>query len=264
MKTLLYRLLGRRTMKQLYYKVSGKPPYFSENEIILDYFYHTYRKGIMLDVGVHYGESSLPYSEMGWKIIGFEPDPRNRAKIPPIPNLKLYHEAISERDGETLSFYSSPVSTGISSLSAFHPSHQETAKVKTITLKTVCANEQLPKVDFLKIDTEGHDLFALRSFPFERYQPEVILCEFEDHKTVPLGYTYRNLGDLLIEKGYSVYLSEWKPILQYGTTHQWNCLKPYPAKLQDSRAWGNFMAVQPKHKAVFENILNNYLASFGL
>jgi hypothetical protein len=45
-------------------------------------------------------------------------------------------------------------------------------------------------VDFLKIDTESHDLFVHQGYPWECGKPAVIECEFEDAKTVPLGYTF--------------------------------------------------------------------------
>ena len=261
-KQLIFSILGRRNTKNLYYKLSGRKPYFSEAEIILDYFYQHKRKGIMLDVGVHFGESSIPYSELGWEIYGFEPDPENRTKIPNIPHLKLFTDAVSDKDGQVVNFYTSAESSGISSLSSFHSSHQPIAQVKTTTLANVINNENISQVDFLKIDIEGHDLFALKGFPFKKLRPEVILCEFEDYKTVPVGYTYKDLGDFLLEKGYDVYLSEWQPIIKYGTSHQWRSLLPYPTKLTDARGWGNFIAVKTEVKDKFEVILNQYLKAF--
>jgi FkbM family methyltransferase len=261
-KQLIFNLLGRRSTKNLYYKLAGKKPYFSESEIIIDYFYQHKRKGIMLDVGVHFGESCIPYSELGWQIYGFEPDPDNRAKIPSIPLLKLFHDAVADKDGQIVNFYASEESSGISSLSSFHSSHRPIAQVKTVTLDTVITQEKIQKVDFLKIDIEGHDLFALKGFPFKKMSPEIILCEFEDYKTVPVGYTYKDLGDFLLDKGYVVYLSEWQPIIKYGTSHQWRSLLPYPTKLADARGWGNFIAVKSEAKEKFEVALDRYLAGF--
>lgn len=261
-KKLIFNILGRRNTKNLYYKLASKTPYFSESEIIIDYFYAHKRMGVMLDVGVHFGESCIPYSELGWKIYGFEPDPENRKKIPLIPNLTLFHDAVSDKDGQIVNFYASEESSGISSLSSFHSTHRLIAQVKTVTLATIISQKNIQKVDFLKIDIEGHDLFALKGFPFKQMQPEVILCEFEDYKTVPVGYTYKDLGDFLLEKGYAVYLSEWKPIIKYGTSHQWKSILPYPTKLADARGWGNFIAVKQEAKNAFERVLDRYLVSF--
>ncbi len=263
-RKLIFSIFGRRTTKKLYHTLTRKKPYFSEAEIIIDYFCTYPRKGLMIDVGVHFGESCLPYSELGWSIIGFEPDPHNRKKIPTIQGLKLYEEAVSNKDGEVLTFYASDVSTGISSLSSFHTSHRPIAQVKTLSLKTVIEKEKIEKVDFLKIDIEGHDLFALKGFPFAHCLPEIILCEFEDYKTVPVGYTYKDLGDFLLEKGYAVYLSEWHPIIKYGSQHQWRHIRPYPTKLADARGWGNYIAVRAPEKDRFEKVLNQYLKDFPI
>jgi FkbM family methyltransferase len=261
-KQLVFNLLGRRNTKNLYYEIFGERPYFSEADLIIDYFYAYKRAGLMLDVGVHYGESCLPYSELGWKIVGFEPDFQNRKKIPVIPNLKLYEEAVSNKDGEIVTFYASDESSGISSLSSFHSSHRAAAQVRTTTLKTVIEKENIAQVDFLKIDIEGHDLFALKGFPFSKLMPEVILCEFEDYKTVPVGYTYKDLGDFLLEKGYAVYLSEWKPIVKYGNSHTWSSLLAYPVRLKDARGWGNYIAIKTEKQAQFERVLQKYLKKF--
>jgi hypothetical protein len=95
----------------------------------------------------------------------------------------------------------------------------------------------MPSVDFLKIDTEGHDLFVLQGFPWERNRPQVIECEFEDLKSKPLGYTTKDMADFLVGKGYTVYVSEWHPILKYGQRHDWHRLQKYPCDLACYEAW---------------------------
>ncbi|MCS7018102.1 MAG: FkbM family methyltransferase [Cytophagales bacterium] len=263
-KQLIFKILGRRSTKKLFYKLRRKlKPHFSESEIIADFFFDFVKpayKCVMIDVGVHFGESCSEYAAAGWQVLGFEPDPNNRAKIPSIKGLRLFPFAVSDKDHEIVNFYTSRVSSGISSLSAFHPSHLPATQVKTITLRTILQQEKIERVDFLKIDIEGHDLFALKGFPFEIYQPLVILCEFEDYKTVPNGYTYTTLGNFLLEKGYVVYLSEWKPIVQYGTQHEWESIRLYPVRLHNAQGWGNFIAVQPAYQETFERAMNRYLA----
>ena len=262
-KPLIYKLLGRHNTKKLFYKLRpARQPHFSEAEIIADFFFDFLKptqQCVMIDVGVHYGESCAEYAAAGWQVIGFEPDPKNRAKIPPIKGLKLFDMAVSNQDDQVVSFYTSRVSSGISSLSAFHSSHLPATQVKTITLRTIIQKEQLNRVDFLKIDIEGHDLFALKGFPFESMTPSVILCEFEDYKTVSNGYTYTTLGDFLLDKGYLVYLSEWQPIIQYGTQHQWDSIRPYPTRLNNAQGWGNFIAILPEFRSQFEQAMNRYL-----
>ncbi len=84
------------------------------------------------------------------------------------------------------------------------------------TVAEVVSRLGLTHVDFLKIDVEGFDFSVLKGVPWNSLQPDVIEAEFEDGKTVPLGHTYHDVCDFLVEKGYTVYLSEWHPIVRYG------------------------------------------------
>src|SRR3546814_302056 len=115
-------------------------------------------------------------------------------------------------------------------------------RTDTLFPYTTLFRSDIDGVDFLKVDTEGHDLFALKGFPWERFRPAVIECEFEDAKTVPLGYTFHDMARFLLEKGYRVLVSEWHPIIRYGVRHDWRRLVAYPCELSDEVAWGNILA----------------------
>lgn len=204
-------------------------------------------EGLMVDVGAHRGFAHGPFADEGWRVIAMEPDPANRSYLVEAarPTVEIDSRAITDTDGQTLTLYTSEVSSGISTLAAFHESHTAGVEVETVRLDTLLADHGKPHVDFLKVDTEGFDLFVLRTFDWERDRPEVVVCEFEDRKTVPLGYTYRDMGDFLAERGYTVLMSEWFPIVEYGQAHRWRRIVPYPAELQDPNGWGNFIAVRP-------------------
>ena len=217
---------------------------FSEAELIQQHFARR-RGGTMIDVGAHFGESHRPYLDRGWHVVAFEPDPSNRSRISTSHGagmLDLLECAVGEQPLADAAFYASDESTGVSTLVPFIASHKPVCRVQVRTLDDVCHERRITRCDFLKIDTEGHDLFVLRGFPWARMQPEVILCEFEDRKTQPLGYDYRALGEFLTARGYAVFLSEWNPIERYGGQHTWRRAVRYPAPLLDERSWGNFMA----------------------
>jgi len=204
---------------------------------------------VMIDVGAHHGGSFRPFLNKGWQIFAFEPDPKNRSKL--LEWLVKHNNnslvqvdtrCVSNESQKGQPFYSSNVSTGISGLSAFHESHQQSQLVDTVTLTDFLQDKSLQQIDFLKIDTEGHDLFALQGFPWEQLQPAVIECEFEDAKTVPLGYNFHDIATYLVEKGYQVYVSEWHPIVRYGIRHDWHSLARYPCELANANGWGNLLA----------------------
>jgi FkbM family methyltransferase len=204
--------------------------------------------GLMIDVGAHFGTSLYPFMNDGWEIHAFEPDPKNRQKllerIKGKSNVKLSTEAVTNQSGLELSFYSSEVSTGISGLSSFHASHKEVAKVHTVTLKDYINTSNIKEIDLLKIDTEGHDLFVLQGFDWQNHShPKVIVCEFEDKKSLPLGYKTNDMISFLEKNGYQVILSEWHPIVEYGMAHKW---KRFNTKnlldIEKSELWGNLIA----------------------
>ena len=213
--------------------------------VITDYFQKNKIKGAMIDVGVHYGESSIPFLEAGWKVYGFEPDINNLAvikkNIPANPNFKLFEFAVAEKPGE-LNFYTSEESTGISSLLNFHETHQVSQVVKVDTLNNVIETEKIEPISFVKIDAEGFDLFVLQGMDFHKYNTvQMIICEYEDGKTLKLGYTVKDMIEYLQQFGYKVLVCEWEPIVKYGVSHKFRSANVYPCET-DPKAWGNLIA----------------------
>ena len=201
--------------------------------------------GTMLDVGAHWGYSLAPFLASGWTVYAFEPDPSNReVLLSQFPGAIVDPRAVSEEDGETVTLFKSEVSTGISTLSPFHPSHRAGPTVRTVRLDTYMHDKGIEHVDFVKTDVEGLDLFALRTFPWENCHPKAVVCEFEDNKTKRLGYTARDLAEFLMEKGYAVVVSEWEPVVQYGTRQSWRKFTRYPSEIP-TEIYGNLIAVEP-------------------
>lgn len=223
--------------------------HYDETDCIAELFREALHGQVMIDVGAHHGWAHAPFLDYGWRIFAFEPDDQNRkALLGRLAKQKNKHlvildsRCVGNKPQKGVSFFTSGQSTGISGLSAFHETHVEAQKVDITTLTEFFEDKPMPTIDFLKIDTEGHDLFVLQGFPWDRGQPAVIECEFEDTKTVPLGYTFHDLARFLTEKGYTVYVSEWHPIIRYGIRHDWRQLSPYPCELADSKGWGNLLA----------------------
>lgn len=216
-----------------------------ETQIVAEWFAAS-PEAVMVDVGAHYGTALKHFAERNWRVYAFEPDPDNRQtlmqRVNGKPNVIIDNRAVSERSGETLPFFSSDESSGISALSPFRESHQQKCQVTTTTVAEICAEHRLSSIDFLKIDTEGYDLMVLKGVPWEQVRPRVIECEFEDRKTVPLGYTFHDLAQYLVDHGYTVLVSEWHPVIRYGIRHDWYRLVTYPCQLGNAEAWGNLLA----------------------
>lgn len=203
-------------------------------------------RGVMIDVGAHYGSSLAPFAKDGWEVHAFEPDPANWAKLAATyggyPNVTIVQKAVSDQTGE-MPLFTSDESTGISSLASFTAGHAHSANVEVLKLRDYMADANIHTVDFMKVDVEGFERHVLDGYDWI-IAPNVLLLEFEDSKTISLGYSWRDLADELCSRGYQVLVSEWFPILQYGSGHQWRHFRLYPVELSDPHAWGNLLAAK--------------------
>ena len=203
---------------------------------------------VMLDVGAHFGGSSQYFLDRGWRCHCFEPDAQNRerlsARFQGEERVSIHPVALGEAAIEAASFFRSAESTGISSLLPFRDSHEQAGQVPVTTLDLFTQTHGIDHVDFLKIDAEGWDLMVLRGVPWDRLRPLVIECEFEDAKTTRLGYRMQDVAAYLVDRGYTVLVSEWHPVIRYGITHQWCRLSLYPSATRDAACWGNLLAFQ--------------------
>ena len=230
---------------------------FEEVDLVFELFRrHDSKTMTMFDVGAHHGGSLKNFAIDGWRIFAFEPDDNNRKILvqacKDFPLVSIDSRAVSDKNMNLVQFYKSDVSTGISGLSGFDPSHEASQTVDTVSLTNFVEEHNISAIDFLKIDTEGFDLMVLKGFPWGILDPNVILCEFEDKKTQPLGYTFYDISDYLIDKGYFVLISEWYPVVRYGVRPTWRCFSLYPCDLVDKKATGNIIAV--KDPALFEKL----------
>jgi FkbM family methyltransferase len=201
---------------------------------------------VMVDVGCCRGKAFIGFAEQGWQIYAFEPNPpvfNELMQTKSRPNVTLSPLAVSDVDGANVAFFTSEESLGISSLKAFRDTHKPTARVDTIRLDTFLRENGIKNIDFLKIDTEGFDLMVLKGLSLDENRPSVIVCEYEDSKTIPLGYNAMDLARHMETFGYSVYVSEWHPIIRYGgETHRWRSFQRWSQGLIDPQGWGNFIA----------------------
>jgi len=225
------------------------------DEVALAYHVLRRRPGarLMIDVGAHFGGSLKRFARDGWRVHAFEPDPINREKLEDacgeLEGVSIDPRAVSNQVEMEVCLYRSDVSSGISGLSSFHPSHEAAGTVSSTTLERFCEERGIDGIDFLKVDTEGYDLFVLQGIAWERIRPRFIVCEFEDRKTLPLGYSFHDLARYLVERGYRVTVSEWHPIVEYGGSHRWRRFRRYPCELEDRDGWGNLMAVADTREA---------------
>ena len=218
----------------------------NESDLIAQLIESDRNWGIMVDVGAHVGSALPPFLEKGWKIFAFEPDEKNRKILEKRygnqPNVIIDKRAVSDKSEINVQFYSSKESSGISSLTSFHKTHEKAGNVSVTTLGKFCGEQNIEQIDFLLIDAEGYDLFVLKGLDWAKIKPKIIICEFEDRKTKNLGYKFHEMAIFLKDRGYEVLVSEWHPILRYGIAHDWRRLARYPCEIANPEAWGNLIA----------------------
>jgi len=250
----------------LHIKLEMANKFFSQNqhvdevEIAHSFLRQNHNSKTMFDIGAHHGGSLWRFVQDGWAVFAFEPDKQNhkmlKKRFKKHKNLTIEKYAVSDKMAKSVPFFRSEESSGISSLNAFHHTHEFKQKVNIITLISYCQKKNINAIDFLKIDTEGSDYFVLREFPWDKIKPNLIICEFEDRKTLPLGYSYIDMAKFLTKKGYRIIVSEWEPILKYGVKHKWRKFNRFPCELTDRAAWGNFIALHCKFD--LELLLDSY------
>lgn len=260
MKQLIKRLLPIKLRKFLEKLLHGES--FDEVSLIYHFFNKlNVRDGLMIDVGAHHGHSLEPFALRGWKVYAFEPDSVNRAILVTNWGLKrnviISEKAVGDKELENVPFYTSNVSSGISSVLKFHESHQESEKIKMTTLSKLISENDIQSLNFLKVDTEGHDLFVLKGLDWNAIKPACILSEFDDFKTKQVNYSLSEMYAFLEAQGYKILISEWHPITEYGKKHAWRRFITDPRMVTATRAWGNLIAVIPELWPQFQDFLQN-------
>ncbi|MGD1859440.1 MAG: FkbM family methyltransferase [Leptolyngbyaceae cyanobacterium] len=243
---------------------------FSEHSLILKYPFRESDQYVIVDVGAHHGDVSLPFARKGWKVVAFEPENKNRAVF--LENLAKFStsqvvcipKAVADISRSTVPFYTSDVHFGIHSLKPFHFTHEFSYEVEAVNLKGTLPNLEIENVTFLKIDIEGADFLALKGFDFNRYHPELIMIEFMDQRSVSnFGYNHHDMVSYMKKFGYIAFVSEWAPITEYGREgvatppHVWLQCKAYP--LAHEPAWGNLIFVPEADEERFIRTLSKYL-----
>jgi len=245
---------------------------FSECELLLRLEYSKREKNTLVDVGAHGGGFALPFAKRGWRVIAFEPEPANYQELSDrfenFSNVTCIEKAVSDNSEQGVPFYVSSEHWGIHSLKPFHPTHQSRLTVDTVRLDAILTEMQVDWVTVLKIDIEGADFLALQSFNFKRMQPEVVMCEFMDERSLKnFGYAHHDMVAYMDSLGYATFVSEWAPIVEYGrrgmpVSHSFLQCVPYP--LDHEPAWGNLFFVPRGRTAEFRGVLLFYLKDLEL
>lgn len=158
--------------------------YFEWRNIIMaDYFLEN-KSGDIIEIGANVGTETISYCDVTKKkgtVHAFEPLPQNIEDLKilknGIPNFKLYHHAISDKE-MTVSFKKPPITssgTGKIVLDDHLAADHELMKVAAAPLDKFIDSFQA--VRFMSIDTEGHEPFVLAGSikTIEKFRPAIVI-----------------------------------------------------------------------------------------
>jgi FkbM family methyltransferase len=152
------------------------------HSFISDYLSH---ESCVVDCGAHRGEFSASISR-SWqcKIFGLEPDPRLFKLLRPLNNCNFFQLALSSRKGPMR------LHLGKSNCSSLHfkeNGFEDNCIVKTISLPEFCDQNNISKIDVLKLDIEGAELEVLDQLEDGFLTEKVVQLTVEFHAFIDPG-----------------------------------------------------------------------------
>lgn len=159
---------------------------------------------VFIDIGANYGYISLVAGSRGAQVWAVEPERVNLNKLHLQValnswDIRILPVAISDEPGE---LFIEP-KAGRSTVSKKKSSH-DSYVVDTVTVDSLVKDEGLDRVDWVKIDVEGHEVHVLRGArsTLKKFKP-VVLIDIHKHVVSPeqclaavkdLGYVLRSFG----------------------------------------------------------------------
>ena len=129
-----------------------------------------YIEPLMFDVGSNNGSHSLYLSRYCNQIFSFEPDKKifkllhRNLKLNGLENIHISYLAMSDLNKENQIFYcANDFNLGTGSLNKEH-NLKNTEEILVSTIKGDQISKKVSKVDFIKIDVEGHEVNVLEGF----------------------------------------------------------------------------------------------------
>ncbi len=184
---------------------------------------------IFFDIGAHEGESIILFSKNFQikKIYSFEPSPFNFKRLTDnkksiqsrFKNLEIYLENYalgSEKKKIVMKQLSESSSSTINQinqsskyfkkknffLNLKNKKFTEEVEISQIKLSDYLVEKKIPKIDFLKIDTEGYEFKVLLGMEKYIQKASLIMFEHHYHDMILKGYSFGDINNLLIKNNF--------------------------------------------------------------
>ncbi|MDH6072978.1 FkbM family methyltransferase [Chrysosporum ovalisporum CS-1034] len=176
------------------------------------------KDAVFLDIGANIGCFSITTAKLLEKqnisVIAIEASPtifaylQNNIEANLLTNVKALNLAAAERDESSINFYEAPLDQfGMGSLSPQF-NNCPTIQVKTKTIDSILKNEQINKVDLLKVDVEGYESSVFVGARELLISPNAPMILFEFCDSSEARKPNSKVGDaqrILVDFGYKIY-----------------------------------------------------------
>jgi len=167
-------------------------------DIIAYLFFKGKTNGFYIDIGANdgiSGSTTFWAEQAGWKGICVEPQKSTFEKMKKVRKCSLYNYAVSNKSQENVEFIQFPdinFRSGLAGtmtenhiIEAKQFSNMEKDFVSTKTFGDIMADfKNVNFIDFLSIDTEGHEMQVLESIDFTKFKFGLITIETQDGSDV--------------------------------------------------------------------------------
>lgn len=180
------------------------------------------RDSIVVDVGAHIGSFSIMAARSAYKVLAFEPEPNNyrmlkkNMELNHLENMSIFEMAVSGISGYQDIYTYQGGSSADYSLYKMGITNIKTGRIPTISVEDIIRREDLPRIDFLKLDCEGAEHDILRNISFET-AAKILGIATETH-SVPPEFSI-DIPNRLRELGFEVKMSRKGGYLYARRTH---------------------------------------------
>lgn len=175
-----------------------------------------------IDVGGHIGTQSLPYSKLFQKVFAFEPNKPSyelflkNIDVNSAKNVTVYNKGAYNKTGNCKVVQHSADNTGCFYIQECDASDSGSVPVVKID-DFMLGNECDVPIDFLKIDTEGSELYVLEGAceTITKYKPLIQVETNQSSKTY-FGYDKERVFDFMRQNEYRVFDDDGNNPLFFG------------------------------------------------
>ena len=161
---------------------------------------------------------TLNFSETDYDLSDFSTKTTTHTKVQELDSIEMFkyfrtndHSrqiAISDYEGH-INLYRYHKRSAVQTVSSDAAKRMDSDIVDKIVVKCDTLNniiEDSPfknkKIDFLTIDIEGHELAALQNFNFKKFEPKLVVIEYNDPELVSFEFQYQRIENIMNSKIY--------------------------------------------------------------